>query len=209
MARRSAWIATLSTSLLLAAASAPAAAAEGEAITDRAEAPAKSAEETPVRVARPLAVRAEMNFLYDGLFSSTDAFLGVTAAYSLDENLSVEGTFGWGGDSFGNGANLMAIGRFAFPLDRRGVHAITFAVGPSSYFGSAYGPVWIARGEIAYELRARGGFSLLVGGGPSLVLADSKVVHRACDWFCLGGSEAQFKAGDVPVQFRVAAGWAF
>lgn len=172
---------------------------------------AASDEEIPVRLVHPVAVRAEVNVLYDGVFGATDGFGGATVAYSFDEYLSVEGTFGWGFGNVGKtGANAIAMGRFALPLDHAGVHALTFAAGPSSFFGGDYGTVWVARGEIAYELRTRGGFSLLLGGGPSLVLNDSKVVARNCTgWFCPGGDAARFKAGDVPLQVRVAAGWAF
>jgi hypothetical protein len=204
--------AALAPSVLLAfAAFASAATASAEVAADVAPPPVVTDEELPVRVVHPVAIRAEVNVLYDGVFGATDGFGGATVAYSFDEYLSVEGTFGWGFGNVGKtGANAIAMGRFALPLDHAGVHALTFAAGPSTFFGGDYGTVWVARGEIAYELRTRAGFSLLLGGGPSLVLADSKVVERHCTgWFCPGGDAARFKAGDVPLQVRVAAGWAF
>lgn len=189
---------------------ATAATASAEVAAD-SPAPAATREELPVRTVHPVAVRAEVNVLYDGVFGATDGFGGATVSYSFDEYVSVEGTFGWGFGNVGKtGANAIAMGRFALPLDHAGVHALTFAAGPSTFFGGDYGTVWVARGEIAYELRTRAGFSLLVGGGPALVLADSKVVARHCTgWLCPGGDAARFKAGDVPLQLRVAAGWAF
>ncbi len=184
--------------------------ASAEGAVDRSPEPVVDGERS-VRAARPLAVRGEVDVLFDGVGGATDGFAGATVAYSLDEHLSVEGTFGWG---FGNyaktGANALAMGRFALPIDRAGVHALTFAVGPSTFFGGDYGAVWLVRGEIAYELRTRSGFSLLAGGGPSLVLADSRALAIPdCSWFCPSGKTSQFKAGDVPLQVRVAAGWAF
>lgn len=196
--------------LLALAAVATTATANAEVAAD-APPPAATDEELSVRVAHPVAIRAEVNVLYDGVFGATDGFGGATVAYSFDEYLSVEGTFGWGFGNVGKtGANAIAMGRFALPLDHAGVHALTFAAGPSTFFGGDYGTVWVARGEIAYELRTHAGFSLLIGGGPSLVLVDSKVVDRHCTgWFCPDGDVARFKAGDVPLQLRVAAGWAF
>ncbi len=184
--------------------------AGAEAVTDASRlAPVEV--EPSARTDHPLAVRGEMNLLYDGVFGSTDGFAGATVAYSLDRHVSIEGTFGWG---FGNlattGANVILMGRYAIPFGRAGVHALTFALGPSTFFGGDYGTTWVARGEVAYELRTRAGFSLLVGAGPSLVLADSRVVHRDCGgWALFCASELQFKAGDVPLQLRAAAGWAF
>lgn len=211
MARRSALLALFSLSLTAGVVAAAPERARAEGLVDLPDAPKpEGAVDLPTRQLHPIAIRGEVNVLYDNLYSAGDGFLGVTVAYSVDPNLSVEGTFGWGGDSFATGANVMALGRYAFPIDRAGVHAVTFAAGASGFLGSDYGAVWIARGEIAYELRTRSGFSLLVGGGPALVLANSERVRRDCGGrFCLGGADSQFKAGDVPVHVRLAAGWAF
>jgi hypothetical protein len=182
--------------------------------SDADVAPSATPVEAPVestRLAHPVAVRGDVSVLYDGVFGSTDGFAGGTLAYALDEHASIEGTFGWGFGNVGKtGGNAIAMGRYAIPIDRAGVHAITFAIGPSVMFGGDYGTVWVARGEFAYELRTRGGFSLLVGAGPAFVLVDSKIVPTGCTgWFCPSGTETQFKAGDVPLHVRVSAGWAF
>jgi hypothetical protein len=106
-----------------------------------------------------------------------------------------------------DGPQAEVLGRyFAFA----GRHGISAAVGPSALYVPELGPVLLLQSELAYELRTPGAPTLLAGVGPTVALTNSR--EAACPetgWLACLFERDRFKAGDVGLRFRLAAGYAF
>lgn len=154
----------------------------------------------------PFVVRGEASALLQGFgFGPSLGFVGVGAAVSFNRVLSAEVTLG-GGPGAGARGELMA--RAALELGATGENALTVAVGPSVVGGKVYGAVWFTRVELAFERRGDGGFTLLVGGGPSWALNDSRAApyESSCDWLC---PDNRFRSGGLGLYARLAMGVGF
>jgi hypothetical protein len=150
------------------------------------------------------------DFFKDAPGEAVNGFSGLTFARDVSDSLSLEGLAGrgyWNGRDRDTGWQFMFLGRYSLRLGAAAVHAISIAAGPSIAVGGDYGFVPFVQSEVAYELRARGGFNLVLGGGPGLPLASSRdpgvfcrTTEKLCDYF---------HRGNVGGRVRLGLGWSF
>ena len=170
-----------------------------------AAAPATGDDDLPVRLQRPLAVRAGPALFVTLPFGPADEFASVTVSRQLSAPLALELSVGGGGEGSRNGLHLGAAARlWAAGGPRAG---LTFALGTRLAFLREYGTVGFAHMEAAYELRLESGFSLVAGGGWGMPLNTSHPSSRCAEGslFC----ENRFKAGAWSPFVEGQLGWSF
>lgn len=164
----------------------------------------------PTRVERPNALRGAGMTKAGGILGGQlwDAFAGLTYSRQVNELVALEVTGGAGpagnrrGEHAGAGVRLSVVGR--------GAHALTAGAGAHVAFLPGYGDVGFGHLELAWELRTRGGFDLVLGGGVAGVMNTSRRVPERRDGGCwLFCDDEQFRAGDTAPWARLELGWAF
>jgi hypothetical protein len=161
----------------------------------------------------PWAVRGEAFLLSgSGIFGATAGSMAATVRRNLWERFAWEETVGWGAgnrrvDGQDIGFTLAGTLRFAPWTTSDRTHALTLGLGSALILGGGYGTLNFVFGELGYEYRASGGFTLIATAGPNLLVSKPSVsICGNQAWFC-----QNFRRGDFASlgHFRVGAGWAF
>jgi hypothetical protein len=91
-----------------------------------------------------------------------------------------------------------------------GMHVLSFGLGPSLRHADTFRSIGFLASELAYEIRPRGGVSLLIAIGEEFVLNDSGMASCMADGFagCIFW-RSHYNAGDMLARFRLGLGVSF
>ncbi len=175
------------------------------------EEPRLAADERPVRLERPTAIRGTLALFVSPTIlvtgASGDAVLGVTISRQVHSRLALELLAGGGGGGYRTGPHLGGGVRLS-PI-AWSKHAVTLGLGGRAAFLDDYGTVGFGHVEMGYEMRLSGGFNLAVSSGLGMVLNDSRATHECQGEFHLFGCKDHFQAGDGGFSWRVEVGGSF